>query len=237
MSKWRLLLESPRPAAAQMARDVGLAGEAQPTARWFVWHPPAVSWGWKQPLPAWVRPVLKPDGLLEGIERPTGGGLAFHGSDVCLAVVVPRATDDSMRPVIEAVCESAARLCRSFGAPAEACLEAAGAGPVTCCLAESSPYAVLAGGRKLAGFAVRRFTCTWLVQGSLLVRPMPAGLSRALPATVQQPLREHAVSLAEAGDPAVRETTVIERWAASWSSWWEDVISPIRGEVAPLQGG
>ena len=133
-----------------------------------------------------------------------------------------------MRPLMEAVCESTARLCRSFGAPADACLEVPGAGGVTCCLADVSPYAVLAGGRKLAGFAIRRFARAWLIQGSLLVRPMPAELSTALPAAIQRPLRERAVSLAEAGDPAVRETTVIERWAASWSSWWQEVISPGR---------
>lgn len=218
---WRVLLDEPRPARAQMGRDQLLAEDAVPTVRFFRWNPPAVSWGWKQPIPDWLAAALRSGGSIEGVERPTGGGAAFHGSDVSLAVIVPRATDQPMRPLMEAVCESTVRLCRSFGAPADACLEVPGAGRVTCCLTDASPYAVLAGGKKLAGFAIRRFARAWLIQGSLLVRPLPAELSTALPASVQRRLRERAVSLAEAGATDVLETAVIERWAASWSSWWE----------------
>ena len=90
MADWRVIVGGPQTAAEQMATDARLAEEAIPTIRLFTWSPPAVSLGWKQPCPDWLRGDRWAASPCEFVERPTGGGIAFHGSDLSLAVVIPR---------------------------------------------------------------------------------------------------------------------------------------------------
>ena len=248
-SEWRIIVDGPRPAAEQMARDEALAQEAAAAVRFYRWAPPAVSLGWKQPRPEWLQPARwaaagvmvkfggcrgvaqrqDPPNLttaavgLEAVERPTGGGIAVHGSDVSLGVAVPRAGGVRLDTLMDAACRSAVALCRSYGVAARATLDAPDGGRVTYCLSEASPYAVLVGGRKVAGFALRRYPRAWLIQGSLLVRPIPEALARAMPSEAIRGLEGRAVSLAEAAaeTEAVTERGAAERWAAHWASWWE----------------
>ncbi|MBI2104765.1 MAG: hypothetical protein HYT90_04175 [Candidatus Omnitrophica bacterium] len=225
---WRIFIDGPRPAAEQMARDEALAQTPVPTARLYRWAPPAISLGWKQPRPEWCEPARWTAAGLEAVERPTGGGIAVHGSDVSIGVVVPRAAGCHLDTLMSAVCGSAAELCRAYGVAASTLLDAPADGRVTCCLAEPSPYAVLVGGRKVAGFALRRYPWAWLIQGSLLVRPIPEGLARAMPSEAIRELETRAVSLAEAAGETVTEQEAAERWAAHWASWWE---APARGAL------
>ena len=218
--EWRVMVDGPCPAAEQMARDGTLAQEAAAAVRFYRWAPPAVSLGWKQKHPAWLAPARWAAAGLEAVERPTGGGIAVHGSDVSLGVVVPRAGGVRLEALMEAVCRSAVALCRSYGATASAAPDVPGGGRVTYCLSEAGPYAVLSGGRKVAGFALRRYPEAWLIQGSLLVRPLPEALARAMPAEAVRGVDTRAVSLAEAAGEAVTETDAAERWAAHWASWW-----------------
>jgi lipoate-protein ligase A len=361
MTGWRILLDSGRAAAEQMSCDESLAKEARPTARLFLWDPPALSLGWKQPRPEWLSPSDRrrrgiaearpaaPPPLAEPIapeviERPTGGGIAVHGSDVSMAVVVPRAWGLRLAPLMRLVCQSAVALCHSYGAEAHALVEApradargpsrpgmsperrhafrsaqwrsgreigsanfsvetylhdatyehetsrnaalrlrevhkplsvkrapfppaftggapwcafveapaivAAGGPsrrLTYCLAEASPYAVLladravgAGGRtrKVAGFAARRFPESWLIQGSLLVRPLPEPLVRALPEEVQRQFAHRAIPLAQAAARPVTEQEVAARWAAHWTAWWAEALamSPVSQPMAFATG-
>ena len=219
-SQWRIFIEEGLTACAQMARDVELAQGGRQTARFFLWGPPAVSLGWKQPLPEWLLGAQWQASGLELVERPTGGGIAFHGSDVSIAVIVPRAAELRLSTLMRAVCESARRLCESYGVDAESLIECGGGDRITVCLAQESPYAVLIGGRKVAGFALRRYPESWLIQGSLLVRPIHSVLTDVLPKDVKRELAQRAVSLSEAGEVSVTPRGVAERWAANWSSWW-----------------
>ena len=173
---WRVLIEEgPCSGVRHMAYDRALAGESAWVARFFRWSPPAVSLGLKQEVPGWLDEKLLCAAGVELVERPTGGGLALHGSDLSIAVVVPMASHASLQVLIDAVCSSASRLCSELEVPAvvrqdgarERCL---------ICLAEPTPYALMMGARKLAGFALRRTSGSWLIQGSLLINRLPEAL-------------------------------------------------------------
>ncbi len=200
-----------------MAADVALAMQAQPVVRFFRWQPPAVSLGWKQSPPAWIQ-ALASECV---VERPTGGALAVHGSDVSVAIVVPRTSATSLHALLKAACGSALALCRSFGVPAQPLWESTARAALTYCLAEESPYAVCVGDRKVAGFAARRYTKSCLIQGSLLVQEIPSALREVMPASIAQQYDQRAVPLTEAADAELSEAVVIERWVASWATWWE----------------
>lgn len=214
-----------------MARDEQLAREQIPTVRFFEWRPAAVSLGWKQPAPAWLQ---GPDAVpgVRWVERPTGGGIALHGTDLSISVIVPRRLELPLGMVMRTVCESAVNACRSFGAQAEPLLEGPGAGRIAYCLAEESPYAVMAQGLKLAGLAARRYPDSWLVQGSLLVRPIDAEVAGWLPPAVRARLTERAAALADVSGGAVTEAAVAARWARDWGAWWEASLLDTLGAVA-----
>ncbi len=242
---WRILLDGEERAERQMALDEGLAHRAEPTVRFFTWKPAGVSLGWKQPRPAWLDPVRWSAAGLALCERPTGGGIAVHGSDLSLAVVVPRTFVLPLAVLMRTACENAVRLCRSYGADAEpladppveppgqvrgsSCTPLRGdipsrgaGGRITYCLTELSPYAVMVGTRKVAGFALRRYPQSWLIQGSLLVRSLPRALADAMPEEARRGYAARAIPLAEAAVGRVTETDVAARWAERWTAWWEE---------------
>lgn len=218
---WRMLIGGKKTAAEQMACDRALAQETIPTVRFFMWEPAAVSLGWKQPSPEWV----KGSGLkFEVVERPTGGGMAFHGSDLSITVVVPRVIGLRLETLMSAVCQSAVKLCDTYGADVSSLLDAPATRRIIYCLAETSPYAVIAGGKKVAGFALRRYPETWLIQGSLLVRPIPCALKDAMPAPEQRRLESRAIPLARLVTTPLDEADAARRWAEHWPAWWEELL-------------
>jgi len=104
---------------------------------------------------------------------------------------------------------------------------------ITYCLTETSPYAVMIAQRKVAGFALRRYPESWLIQGSLLVRPFPEAMERALPAEVVESVRRRAVSLAEASGALLTEAAVAQRWLDHWALWWEELLTQELGASCP----
>ena len=224
---WRVQVDAPRPAREQMSRDAALAAEAVPTLRLFRWDPPAMSLGWKQPYPEWYVESRWHDAGLELVERPTGGGIAFHGSDVSVSVIVPRGLQLSLEHLMSTVCQVTVRFCRTYGVEATPSLDEKSEGRITYCLTQPSPYAVFIESRKVAGFALRRFPETWLIQGSVFVRPLPPALTRVLPWEVQHQLALRAVALSEVAGMPVNEDGLAQRWAKHWATWWEEMISPI----------
>ena len=224
MSCWRVVFGGASDAGEQMALDDALAREAGPAVRVFTWNPPAVSLGLKQPRPAWLDAGRWRAAGLELVERPTGGGLAVHGSDCSIAVVVPREAAIPLDAVMSSVCQSAVRLCRSYGVEADAIVEAPGARRVTYCLTEPSPYAVMSASRKLAGFALRRYPQSWLIQGSLLVGAVPAPLAAAMPDDARRQFEARAIALSEAAGRSMRPQDVAKRWGTSWAMWWDELL-------------
>lgn len=232
MSDWRVLIGRVGRAGAQMAADERLAQEERLTVRLFPWDPPAVSLGFKQPRPEWVQRL--PEAGIEWVGRPTGGGMALHGTDLSVAVVVPRELALPLGALMGAVCESAARLCSVLGVKARMLLDVPPQRQRSAyCLTEDTPYSLHISGRKVAGFALRRYPRTWLIQGSILVRPsLPASLVRVLPVDVVEGLRGRAVSLAQANGASLTELEVAEVWARHWSAWWEAALLERVGVLA-----
>ena len=217
MSEWRVIIDTDRPTRQQMPCDETLAQEGLPSVRLFTWNVPAISLGWKQPVPEWVGSRRT---ALEWVERPTGGGIAFHGSDLSVAVVLPRRAGEALSSVMCAIGRSAVELCRSYGVEAMLSLDEQAHERVTYCLTQATSYAVMIGRNKVAGFALRRYPESWLVQGSLLVQPLPHALVNAIPNDVVDQLHAQAISLSEASGIELAPVDVAHRWAAQWSTWY-----------------
>lgn len=207
-----------------MRVDAEIAAEGIPTVRFFTWKDPAISLGLKQPAPDWVKTQAWKDSGLFLVERPTGGGMAFHGSDVSVGVVIPRSFNLSLAAIMDAVGFATVRLCEAMGVKAKSTGSITGNARITYCLTEISAYAVFAGSKKLAGFALRRFPQTWLIEGSLLVRPLPRVLVEAVPGDVSAQLDDRAVSLAEAAGKPVTQEEVMALWAKHWGHWWQESL-------------
>ena len=233
----RVIVDPPRGAAEQMALDERLALEAAPTLRLFRWDPPAFSLGWRQTRPTWLDARVLRESGLELVERPTGGGLACHGSDLSCAVVIPRGDGQPIHQLMAAVCEAVVEVARSFGVEASALLEVPGHQRITVCLSEPSSYAVLTGERKLAGFALRRYPDSWLIHGSLLVRPLPAMLLEAMPGSVSGQVLASATSLSEAAGTLVWEQEVAVRLAERWSTAHVATPEHVPGAVCAAEVG
>ncbi len=198
-----------------MAFDEHHAARAFPMVRLFTWNPSAISLGLKQSLPDWLDEITCLMAGLDMVERPTGGGIAFHGSDVSIALVEPL-TPLPLHELMRAMCQSAVDLCREYGLEADVLLEVAGRERILYCLGQQSSYAIYVKRRKVAGFAIRRFPHAWLIQGSLLVGEFSAALNGVLPISVRAQLGRCAISLSEAVGQTLELQDVAGRWATCW---------------------
>jgi lipoate-protein ligase A len=217
---WRLLANDQPTAARQMGLDLELAQRGQPTLRLFRWAQPALSLGYRQAPPAWLDAAALARQGIEVVERPTGGGIAVHGSDVSVSVAAPRAQVPSIHELMRLISECLVQSARAFGVMARSELEHPGAGRIAWCLAEPSPFAILVDDRKLCGLAIRRLPDAWLVQGSMLVRSLPAALEEALPPEVSRALNERAIGLSQAAGRKVFEDEITAGVARAWRSVW-----------------
>ena len=221
---WRLLVDERGSAAEQMAADVALAVECRPTLRLFRWRGPAFSTGFRQAKPDWLDPERCRAAGVELVERPTGGGLAVHGSDLSCAVVLPQDPRVGLHEPMRRICAVFQAVCSdlsAFGAAIQWRDEPTASGPVAYCLAQPSSYALLSGGRKLMGFAVRRFPASWLIQGSMLVRPIPQALFGLMPPDVQAAFQRRALDLQAAIGQEVDEQQLIRHIVERWGELWD----------------
>lgn len=221
---WRVMIGGADSAFHHMALDEQLAREPVARVRMFTWSRPALSFGWKQPAPAWFDKAAWGAAGLEWVERPTGGGIAVHGSDLSVSIVVPRQGRLPVQTLMRAACESAARLCGEFGIQAASRMESAAEGRIDFCLMEPSAYAVMVGSRKVAGFALRRYPDTWLIQGSMLVQPLPRRLAERLPERFAAKLDTSSTSLSQATGKRLTPSTLATRWVEHWPGWWETLL-------------
>jgi lipoate-protein ligase A len=106
VSPWYLFLVDRPNAKEQMSFDEELAKEAHPALRFFRWATPALSLGFKQVLPSWIDEMVLGRFGIELVRRPTGGGIAVHGSDISFSAVVPHLLGLNMRDVMDMSCRS-----------------------------------------------------------------------------------------------------------------------------------
>lgn len=224
LGDWRVMIGGADSAFHHMALDEQLAREPVARIRLFTWSRPAISFGRKQLAPAWFDEAAWRAAGLEWVERPTGGGIGVHGSDLSVSIVVPRQVRLPVETLMRATCESAVRLCQEFGIQASARMESAADGRIDFCLMEPSAYAVMVGSRKVAGFALRRYPDTWLIQGSMLVQPLPLRLAERLPQRFAAKLDTSSTSLSEASGKRLTPGVLSKRWVEHWPAWWEALL-------------
>lgn len=205
---WALVRREADTAAEQMAIDERLAAQAQRTVRLFRWRRPAVSLGRRQSVPSWVNESSLAAHGIELVERPTGGGIALHGSDLSFSVVAPLSPGWGIDALMEMIASSLGRALRTMGVWMEWSAEADSATRITYCLTELSPYALMVGTRKLGGMAIRRTRTSWLIQGSILIRTLPQVFKTVMPAHVHRAFETRAVSLEEACGDSVEDATL-----------------------------
>ena len=220
LGSWQLLVADEETAAGQMMVDEELARRARPTFRLFRWATPAISFGFRQVPPEWADERRLALHGVECVERPTGGGIAVHGSDLSCSVTVPRDARLPLREVMAGVSEGLSQGIRAFGVAATWHLDGADDRRMDYCLTEASPYAIMAGTRKLCGLAIRRYPDSWLIQGSMLVRPLPAVFERVMPPAVRGAFATRAVSLQEAAGLPVEDTELTEQLMRPWRTIW-----------------
>ena len=215
---WRVLMLDGATAQEQMTIDDALAREARPTLRLFRWPRPAFSMGRNQLRPVWLDGVRMDREGVDMVDRPTGGGLALHGSDLSCSVVVPQAPGLRLSFLMAWICRTMARAFGEAGYQVEWVGELPSTSRVTYCLAQTSSYALMTGGRKFGGFAIRRYPRSLLVQGSCALEPFPERLLRVMSDDAARAYAEHSTWLgAEASGPVEIET-VMRSVARAWTS-------------------
>lgn len=223
---WRCLRWDASTAAEQMAIDERLAAEGQPVVRLFRWSRPALSFGLRQARPSWVDALSLRAAGIETVERPTGGGIAVHGSDLSCAIVVPSAWRLRVHQLMDRVCASLCRAIEAVGVDAAWTGDAAGRARIDYCLTQPSPYAITVNARKLCGFGLRRTSTAWLVQGSLLMRAIPEAIMRAMPRSVASDFEGRAISLEAARGSRVSDEHMAEAIIEAWRATWEQAAAP-----------
>lgn len=198
-------------AAEQMAIDERLAAAAQPNLRLFRWNRPAISLGLKQTPPPWVNVSALSAHGIDVVRRPTGGGIALHGSDLSCSVVAPLAPGRRINVLMDGVASLLCRGLRALGVRAAWECEAASAPRITYCLTERSPYALMVDGRKLGGLAIRRTPVSWLIQGSVLVRALPPVFRLVMPEPVRRAFEARAITLEDACGCRIEQADLEER--------------------------
>jgi lipoate-protein ligase A len=202
-----------------MAMDADLAQQAGAVIRFFRWQRPSVSVGFKQRLPAWVQHA----GVhgIDVVERPTGGGVAVHGADLSFSVVAPHDPQVPLDVLLESIAQALQGAMAQLGVLTSWTHDVESRKRIEYCLTDKSPYALMVGGRKLCGLAVRRYPASWLVQGSMLVRELPRAFAKAMPAEVLASFQSRAISLEEAAGRAVTDAELVGALTGAWRTIWE----------------
>ncbi|MFV2072088.1 MAG: biotin/lipoate A/B protein ligase family protein [Thermoanaerobaculales bacterium] len=181
VTRWRLLLDSDRPGARNMARDVAMleavaAGEAAPALRLYGWDPPCLSLGKHQGLDAADLLFCAREGV-DVVRRPTGGRALLHHLELTYAVTAPLGSGPLPRGLQEAyrtICEVLVRACSALGVEAELAggevnLRLPGPRTTIPCFEVPAGGEVVVRGRKLIGSAMRAHKGVILQHGAILL--------------------------------------------------------------------
>jgi lipoate-protein ligase A len=178
--EWRLLLHGPANGPWNMAVDEAVAravgdGLAPATLRFYEWSPPTVSLGYLQHAPGGVDLVACRRQGFGLVRRITGVRAVLHADELTYSVAVPLQGPWRSLSVSDAFARISSGLIaglKHLGVEATLGESRArtGGGPESgaCFLLHRMP-AILVGGRKLLGSAMRRWDRSLLQHGSLLL--------------------------------------------------------------------
>ncbi len=179
---WRLIVDAPMDAAANMARDEALLASAaggRTTLRFYAWRPRAFSLGYFQ---SWGDFAAHADGGRAVVRRLTGGGAIWHADEITYSLAgpfavapFPRRAAGIFEKVHRAVADGLSRL-----GVAAALSDAPTGRSANICFERPQKYDIVVGARKLLGSAQRRVGKAFLQHGSLPLSPnefAPSALS------------------------------------------------------------
>lgn len=177
VAEWRLLIdETPRAGAWNMAVDEALmesvaSGSSPATLRMYMWDPPCLSLGKRQPLSGVDLGRCQRDGV-DVVRRATGGWAILHTDELTYSITVrpddPRA-DGAILDAYRKLSQGLVLGLSLLGAPAVMNPVAMGGTQnlSAACFEVASAYEITVGQRKLIGSAQTRPSCQVLQHGSL----------------------------------------------------------------------
>ncbi len=244
-----LWLDGAHDAPENMARDAAMlercaAGAREVVVRLFTFEPAGITLGRAQdPAHELDLARVAADGLQVAV-RPTGGRAILHAEEWTFSLVTPLDPSGWAVTPVEAYARTGELLAAVFqrlGVPATlapgsprgvgAPRRRDGAAPP--CFASTARHELLIEGRKLAGIAQRAVRGALLQQGSLLLGPGHAELSRYLRLTDLERQAARAAALdgsAEAGRWLGTERS-LERFAEAWAAEWPEATFVRGGEA------
>jgi lipoate-protein ligase A len=220
-ARWRLIVDTgARTGAENMALDEAImeavaAGDTPPTLRFYLWAPPCVSLGKRQPLDGVDLATCRADGV-DVVRRATGGWAILHTDELTYSVALrpddPRVSGailDTYRTLSQGLIAGL----RLLGADAEMNPVIPGGAQNTsaACFEVPSAYEITLGDRKLMGSAQTRPAGKVLQHGSLPLFGDIARVARYLTFSSEEErialtthLRARATTLSDALGHAVR---------------------------------
>jgi lipoate-protein ligase A len=189
---WRLLHDGPADGPWNMAVDETIAravgeGLAPATLRFYEWSPPTVSLGYLQRVPGGVDLVACRRHGIGLVRRVTGGRAVLHADELTYSVAMPFQGPWRSLSVLDVFARISSGLIAGLKhLGVEATLGETRArtedGPqsAACFLLRRMP-AILVGGRKLIGSAMRRWDRSLLQHGSILLDFNPRLHQRIFP--------------------------------------------------------
>jgi lipoyl(octanoyl) transferase len=195
--RFRFLVDDRGEGALNMAVDETLflsAGDAPgvATVRLYGFHPPTVSFGYRQKADDAVDLARCRDLGVDCVRRPTGGRALLHQHELTYSVAAP--LDGifqglGVRAVYDSVSAAIRRALSRLGVPLDSPDPEGGRArepqlPIPC-LALSTRHEIASGGRKVVASAQRRGRRAFLQHGSILRRVNPGLWARLAPASVR----------------------------------------------------
>ncbi len=177
---WRFLVDSPRPAALNMADDEAISiaflnGKVPPTLRLYRWSFPSISIGSFQKWePEWD--TLFKEGSIRFVRRITGGRALLHDRELTYSIVGSTRDplfSEGIKGTFYTIAEGLLTGLKSLGvdtniyAPPRKERQDHFRNPL--CFASTSWYEITARGKKLIGSAQRRWVTHFLQHGSLII--------------------------------------------------------------------
>jgi lipoate-protein ligase A len=149
-----------------------LACQEEPFLRFYTWPWPSCTWGF------FVDPekLLKKEALADmpNAQRPTGGGLLFHGRDLAFSLFLPSGhplTTDSFNNINGPILRAIMPLLKESYAQSKELPSLASSSPCHFCQAKATEYDLLVGIHKIGGTAERKTKRGVLHQTSLFLYP------------------------------------------------------------------
>ncbi len=163
MEKWRLIVDSQKSGAWNMAVDSALLASLDrglsdtPTLRLYGWEEPTLTTGYAQSHDDLNLEYIEQNGI-PVIRRPTGGRALLHDDEVTYSVTIPAASSryGSLRDIYTFISATLKKTLADVGVSVDADACETGFRGAGSCFATKTKYEIIADGRKVTGSAQRR---------------------------------------------------------------------------------